>query len=301
MITALLASLRPKQWTKNALVFAGYLFTIEQNHTPGTLPRVLMAFGLFCAVSGAGYILNDVLDVECDRKHPRKAKRPIASGALPVGVATVFGVVLAVAALFASFALDLYFGILVAAYALLTVAYSVVLKHIVIVDLLAITAGFVIRAVAGAMVVQAIDPVTHVAHRVEVSSWLLVCTTLLALFLGLAKRRSELIALEDNGTDHRKTLGDYTAAMLDQMLTIAAAASLMAYFLYTFTPGSKTGMHHPNMMITIPFVIYGLFRYLYLIHAKNAGGSPEQLLVEDKPLLVNILLYVVAAVVALKL
>ena len=299
MITALLASLRPKQWTKNGLVFAGYLFTIEQNHEAGTLPRVLAAFGLFCAVSGAGYILNDVLDIECDRKHSRKAKRPIASGKVPVGVAAVFGVVLVVAALSASFALDRYFGILIAAYAVLTAAYSIILKQIVIVDLLAITAGFVIRAVAGAMVVRAIDPATGIAHRVEVSPWLLVCTTLLALFLGLAKRRSELIALEDNGADHRKTLGDYTAAMLDQMLTIAASACLMAYFLYTFTPGSKTGMHHP-MMITIPFVIYGLFRYLYLIHDRNAGASTEQLLLDDKPMLVNLVLYVIAVVVALR-
>lgn len=300
MIFALLRSLRPRQWTKNLLVFAGYLFTIEQAHPPGTLISVLAAFGLFCAVSGAGYILNDALDAERDRKHPTKCKRPIASGAVPAGTAVAFGVVLLAGALLGSFLLDFYFGLLAAAYLLLTAAYSIGLKHVVIVDLLTIAAGFVVRAVAGAVVVEAINPVTGLAYRVEISPWLLVCTTLLALFLGLAKRRSELMTLENGGASHRRTLDDYTAPMLDQMLTIAASASLMAYFLYTFTPSSKTGVTHPYMMATVPFVVYGLFRYLYLVHSRNAGGSPEQLLLEDTPLLVNVALYVVVAVIALK-
>jgi 4-hydroxybenzoate polyprenyltransferase len=301
LIGALLKSLRPKQWTKNALVFAGYIFTIDLPHPPDTLWRVLAAVGLFCAVSGATYILNDAVDVEADRKHPKKCKRPIASGAVSVRVAVAFALVLLVAAMAASHLLDFYFGLLVSAYLLLTLSYSAVLKHVVIVDLLTISAGFVLRAVAGAVVVKAIDPVTHAAYRVEISPWLLVCTTLLALFLGLAKRRGELIMLENGGADHRKTLSEYSAPMLDQMLTISSSCALMAYFLYTFTPGSKTGTSHPYMMITIPFVIYGLFRYLFLVHDRNAGGSPEQVLLEDKPLLINCILYVIAAVVALKL
>ena len=298
MAIALIASLRPKQWTKNLLVFAGYLFTIEQKHPDLTWLRVAAAFGLFCAISGAGYIFNDALDAERDRQHPTKRNRPIASGRVTVPAALVFAALLTVGALAGSFWLDVYFGALVSAYLLLTLAYSTTLKHVVIVDVLAVTAGFVIRAVAGAVVVSAIDPVTGVAQRVEISPWLLVCTTLLALFLASAKRRAEL-SLND-GARHRRTLDEYTAPLLDQMINVAAAACLMGYFLYTFMPASKTGATHPHIMITIPFVVYGLFRYLYLIHTRNAGGSPEQLLLEDKPLLINVMLYVIAVVVAFK-
>jgi len=293
-------SLRPKQWTKNLLVFAGYLFTIQQDHPPGTFARVLAAFALFCAVSGVGYVINDARDVGADRIHPRKRLRPIAAGKLSPVTAMILAVILLVGSLAASYVLDIYFATLIAAYFVLTMAYSVVLKHLVIIDLLSIAAGFVMRAVAGAMVVWGIDPITGTAQRVAVSPWLLVCTTLLALFLGLAKRRGELVTL-DNGTDHRTTLGRYSESMLDQMLNISASAALMAYFLYTFAPGSTTAAAHPYMMITIPFVIYGLFRYLFLIHSKNAGASPEAVLLEDKPLLINVILYIVAAGVALKL
>ena len=287
LVTTLVKSLRPKQWSKNLLVFAGYLFTIEQDHPPSVLLRVVAAFCVFCAVSGATYVLNDVVDAESDRRHPRKCKRPIASGALPVGVALAFAAVLTAGSLAAAFRLGIGFGLLTSAYVVLTVAYSLALKHVVIVDLLAIAAGFVIRAAAGAVVIA-----------VVISPWLLVCTTLLALFLGLAKRRGEIVTLENGGVDHRRILDDYSAPLLDQMLNIAASASLMAYFLYTFT--ATTGKSHPEMMITVPFVIYGLFRYLYLVHTKNAGDSPEQLLIDDKPLLVNVLLYVVAVIIAMK-
>ena len=287
MTAALLQSLRPKQWTKNILVFAGYLFTIEQKHPPGSLVNVLAAFGLFCTVSGASYLFNDVIDARRDRTHPRKCKRPIASGALSARAALTFAAILFAAAIYASFVLDFYFGALVAGYCVLTCAYSAVLKHVVIVDLLVIAAGFVIRAVSGAVVIQ-----------VEISSWLLVCTTLLALFLGIAKRRSELVSLGDAGLDHRKTLGEYSAPMLDQMLSITSSAALMAYCLYTFT--GKTGATHPYMMITLPFVIYGLFRYLFLVQTRNAGGSPELVLLEDRPMLINLILYVLAAALALR-
>jgi 4-hydroxybenzoate polyprenyltransferase len=290
MILALIKSLRPKQWSKNLLVFAGYLFTIQQNHAFGVFLRVVAAFALFCAVSGATYIFNDVADAERDRKHPRKCKRPIASGALSVPAALALASILVAASVLLSFRLSLWFGALIAGYFVLTVAYSAGLKHVVIVDLLTIAAGFVIRAAAGAVVIN-----------VQISPWLLVCTTLLALFLGLAKRRGEL-AMLGNGVDHRRTLGEYTAPMLDQMLTISASACLMGYFLYTFTPASATGQAHPSMMITVPFVIYGLFRYLFLVHTSpNGGGSPEQLLLEDRPLLLNVILYVIAAAAALKM
>lgn len=291
MLIALIQSLRPKQWTKNGLLFAGYLFTIQQGHSTAELLKVIGAFGIFCAVSGATYIINDLADVGRDRIHPRKCKRPIASGALPLPAALVSSIVMLGISIGLAFRLEVWFGALTLGYLALTVSYSACLKHVVIVDLLAIAAGFVIRAVAGAVVIG-----------VAISPWLLMCTTLLALFLGLAKRRSELLTLENGGLEHRKTLGEYTAPMLDQMLSVTASTTLMAYCLYTFTAVSAvTGKPHPAMMVTIPFVVYGLFRYMFLIQSRNVGGSPELVLLEDKPMLLNLLLYVVAAIVALKL
>lgn len=290
MITALLSSLRPKQWSKNLLVFAAYLFTVDKGHTPGTFLTVLAAFGLFCAVSGASYILNDTADIERDRNHPKKCKRPIASGRLSPKVAVPFALLMIVGAIYSAFKLEPRFGMLLGGYFILTSAYSISLKNMVIVDLIVIAAGFVIRAVAGAM-----------AINVSISPWLLVCTSLLALFLGLAKRRSELLNLEAAAVNHRATLGEYSAEMLDQMLNISAASALMAYFLYTFSPESKTAASHPYMMATVPFVIYGLFRYLYLLHTKDAGRGFDQILLEDRPMLVNLILWIVVAVLALKI
>lgn len=290
MLVALIQSLRPKQWSKNGLLFAGYLFTIQQRHPTGDLLKVIASFGIFCAVSGATYMINDVVDIECDRIHPRKCKRPIASGSLPVPAAIVAAVLMLGASIWLAFRLGTGFGAITVAYLALTLSYSACLKHVVIVDLLAIAAGFVARAVAGAVVIG-----------VPLSPWLLLCTTLLALFLGLAKRRSELLTLENGGLGHRKTLGEYTAPMLDQMLSISASATLMSYCLYTFQPNPITGHLHTAMMVTIPFVVYGLFRYLFLIQSRNAGGSPEIVLLEDKPMLLNVVLYVVAAIIALKL
>ncbi len=289
MILGLVKSLRPKQWTKNLLLFAGYIFTVEQHHPVSTLLTAFAAFGIFCIVSGSVYIFNDALDVERDRQHPAKRRRPIASGEVTIGVAVAFGTALTLLGCGAAFLINTPFGALTAGYFVLTLLYSLHLKHVVIVDLLVVTAGFVLRAVAGA-----------VAIEVKVSNWLLVCTMLLALFLALAKRRGELLRFENEGQNHRKTLAEYSAPLLDQMLGIAASAALMSYFLYTFLPGSETGSKHP-MMITVPFVIYGLFRYLYLIHQKGVGESPELVLLEDKPLLINVALYVIAAIVALLL
>lgn len=286
MILALLRSMRPKQWTKNLLVFAGYLFTIEQSHGPDTILRVVATFILFCLASGAVYIFNDAADAERDRHHPVKKKRPIASGKIPVHVAIAFAGVLVAVSVSCAYALSYYLGLVLAGYIILTSAYSVQLKHVVIIDLLVIAAGFVIRAVAGAVVIN-----------VEISPWLLLCTTLLALFLGLAKRRHELVTLEDDAVNHRKILDEYSIEFLDQMINITAATVLMAYSFYTFSGFSLTATKHPYMMITIPFVIYGLFRYLYLIHTKNAGGHPEQVLLDDKPLLADLALW--AGVVAL--
>lgn len=269
-------------------MFAGYIFTIQQHHSPQVLLRVIAAFAVFCAVSGAIYIANDIADIERDRNHPKKRMRPIASGVVPVPAAAGFALAVGIVALTVGYMLGIRFGALVTLYAVLTLAYSAVLKHIVILDLLVISAGFVIRAAAGAVVIN-----------VQISPWLLVCTTLLALFLGLAKRRGELFQLEASG-EFRQTLTQYNGIMLDQMLSISAAACLMGYFLYTFSPSPITGETHPQMMTTVPFVIYGIFRYLFLIYNRNAGESPEQLLIEDKPLLISVALFVVTAVIALK-
>ncbi|MEN6371785.1 MAG: decaprenyl-phosphate phosphoribosyltransferase [Armatimonadota bacterium] len=284
MISALLRSMRPKQWSKNLLVFAGYLFTIEKSPS-GDFWRVLLAFALFCMISGAVYIMNDVMDIEKDRHHPVKCKRPLASGQVSIGTALTFALFLAAVAFIAGFRLNLYFGLSIVAYLLLNFAYTFRFKHVVILDLLILAGGFVIRAVAGA-----------VAINVVISPWLLLCTTLLALFLGLAKRRHEIIILEGDAVNHRKILNEYSVMYLDQMIIITSSTALMAYSLYTFSGFSDTATSHPYMMVTIPFVIYGIFRYLYLIHTKNAGGRPEQVLLDDKPLLINIVLW--AAVVA---
>ena len=291
MLIALLKSLRPTQWTKNGLLFVGYLFSIQHGHSLLDLLRVIAAFAIFCGVSGSIYLINDVVDREQDRLHPRKCKRPIASGALPVPVAIITSGLLMAGGIWAAFLLNAPFGILTLGYIVLTLSYSAGLKRLVIIDILALTGGFVIRAVAGAKVID-----------VPISSWLLLCATLLALFLGLAKRRGELASLDLNGANHRKTLAEYTIPMLDQMLGVTASSTLMAYCLYAFTSVSVvTGKPNPAMMVTVPFVVYGLFRYMFLIHAGSITDSPELVLLKDKPMLLNMVLYVIAAFAALML
>jgi 4-hydroxybenzoate polyprenyltransferase len=282
MMLSILKSLRPKQWSKNFLVFVGLLFTINQHHSTSDILRVIVTFVVFCLLSGSVYLLNDVLDADKDRKHPKKRLRPVAHGDISPVTATASAVLLAAISLTACFLLDIRVGICAATYFALTSAYSLVLKHVVIVDVLALSAGFVLRAIAGALVIH-----------VYISEWLLVCTTLLALFLGLAKRRNEIVALED-ASEHRKILDEYTPELLDQMIMITASCNIMAYMLYTFL--SKTGEGHRYMMATVPFVVYGLFRYLYLVHTRNLGGSPESIVIDDKPLLVDILLWMAAVV-----
>jgi 4-hydroxybenzoate polyprenyltransferase len=286
-LTSFLTLLRPKQWAKNGLLFAGILFTLDRPHPPEDWARVAIGFALFCLLSSAGYIANDLIDREQDRLHPRKRHRPIASGKVAPGVAAILGISLALAGAGGAFAINSLFGLTATGYLLLTLTYSFWLKHLVIIDVLAIAAGFVLRAVAGT-----------VAISVEISPWLLVCTTLGALFLGLAKRRAELETLQEEARQHRPILQEYTPALLDQMITIVTAATLMAYALYTFN--SPTARGHRSLMATIPFVIYGLFRYLYLIHAKQSGGSPENTLFEDKPLLATILLWGAACAIIVR-
>jgi 4-hydroxybenzoate polyprenyltransferase len=275
----LIRSLRPGQWTKNLLVFAGLLFG-RRLFDPAAVMDATAAFAIFCALSGAVYLVNDIADRDIDRRHPLKAHRPLASGALPVSVAVAAAIVLVVGGLAGAFVISLQFGWVAAGYLALLVLYSLTLKHIVILDVLTIAIGFVLRAVAGAF---AID--------VEISQWLLVCTILLALFIALAKRRHELVLLADGATGHRPILGEYSAYLLDQMIAVVTASTLVAYIFYTISPETQEKFGTALLELTIPFPIYGIFRYLYLVHRREGGGSPAELLLTDRPLLTCVALW----------
>ena len=278
----LLISLRPGQWTKNLLVFAGLLFA-KRLFDAASVADAAAAFTIFCALSGAVYLVNDIADREIDRQHPLKARRPIASGALPVTVAASSAAVLVSGGLAGAFVINRQFGWVAAGYLALQVLYSVKLKHIVILDVLTIAIGFVLRAVGGAF---AID--------VEISQWLLVCTILLALFIALAKRRHELVLLADGATGHRPILGEYSAYLLDQMIAVVTASTLVAYIFYTISPETQEKFGTALLELTIPFPIYGIFRYLYLVHRREGGGSPAELLLTDRPLLACVALWAVS-------
>jgi len=275
----LLLSLRPGQWTKNLLVFAGLLFG-RQLTDPVAVARASAAFAVFCVLSGVVYLVNDVSDRETDRQHPLKARRPIASGALPVPVAIGSAIVLAVLALISAFMLGWPFFIVAAIYLALQTLYSGPLKHIVIIDVLTIAIGFVLRAVAGAVVVN-----------VDISHWLLVCTILLALFISLVKRRHELVLLASGATSHRPILGEYSPYLLDQMIAVVTASTLISYIFYTISPETEEKFGTHWLGLTIPFPLYGIFRYLYLVHQREGGGSPADLLITDRPLLVCVTLW----------
>jgi len=268
-----LASLRPEQWTKNLFVFAGVLFG-GLLFDIRAIGRATAAFLIFCALSGVVYLLNDLVDREADQRHPLKRLRPIASGKLSTRTALVAAAVLGIGAIAAALMLSPMFAALAAAYVVLLVTYSFVLKHLVIIDALTIAAGFVLRAAAGA-----------VAVSVPISHWLLVCTTLLALFLVLSKRRHELTLLADGATTHRPILNEYSPYLLDQMIAVVTASTLVAYSVYATSTETAERLHTSRLGLTIPFVLYGIFRYLYLVHQKRAGGSPADLLLTDRPLL----------------
>jgi len=301
MNPALITVMRPKQWAKNLLIFAGYLFTIGMRRAPNAEERVTLAFIFFCFASSAVYILNDIIDAERDRSHPDKSSRPIASGEVSKTAAAVLAFVLLIIAVFGSLWLDYglespahpfyrTFTLVLLSYFVLNTAYTFLLKNVVILDVIAVAAGFVLRAIAGAVVIQ-----------VSISEWFLLCTSLLALFIGFAKRRHELVMLEDASGEHRRSLSDYSSYLLDQLMVITAAAAIMTYSLYTFTSENHTPEQRRYMMATIPFVVYGIFRYLYLVHKRDAGGQPEIVFLTDKPLMVNILLWALAVALVLRL
>jgi len=281
---SLLISLRPQQWTKNLIVFAGLLFSMKL-FEPAAVITAVEAFVIFCALSGVVYLVNDVMDRDSDRRHPTKSRRPIAAGDLPVSMALSVAGVIAAVSLAAAYALGWRFGAVATAYLALQAMYSGPLKHIVIIDVLTIAVGFVLRAVAGAVVIN-----------VVISHWLFVCTILLALFIALAKRRHELVLLADGATGHRPILGEYSAYLLDQMIAVVTASTLIAYIFYTISPETEQKFGTSWLGLTIPFPLYGIFRYLYLVHRREGGGSPADLLLNDRPLLACVTLWVVAVV-----
>ena len=283
-ILALLASLRPRQWVKNLFVFAGVIFSQQM-----LTPLAWMAFGafaIFCGLSGAIYLFNDVADAERDRLHPTKRLRPIASGKVSRTTATVVAVLLLAGSLAFAFRMSIRFGLVALAYGGLLIAYSVWLKHLVILDVLTVAAGFVLRAVAGAVAVEA-----------EISGWLLICTILLALFLALGKRRHEYRSLARDAAAHRPILAEYSEGFLDQMISVVTASTVTAYALYTMSPETVAKFHTRLLPLTLPFVLYGIFRYLYLLYRRDLGGNPSDLVVNDRALLIDALLWMLATFV----
>ena len=276
MLRALLKTMRPRQWTKNVFVFAALVFDGKLFHLPDFL-RTLAGFGLFCLISSAVYIFNDLLDVETDRQHPAKKNRPIASGKLPVTAALIAGATLSLLAMALGYLLAWQFALTILVYFTLMLAYSKWLKHVPILDVLILAAGFVLRVHAGTTII--------VVERF--SPWLYVLMTLLALYLGFGKRRAELALLTGDSTNHRKVLDGYTIPLLDQFITIVSGTTILAYSLYTFfrLPDNHT------LMLTIPFVIYAIFRYLYLIQVRQIGGEPEEILLSDRPFQISIFLW----------
>ncbi len=286
MLKAIIRAMRPRQWPKNVFIFAALVFD-EQLTQKEPLLRTIAGFVLLCLISSAVYLLNDIADVESDRQHPTKRNRPIAAGQLSIPLALVLAIAMAALALAAGFALEPSFGWIITLYFVINLLYSLWLKHKPIIDVMIIAAGFVLRVAAGVVLIEV----------ARFSPWLYVCTTLLALIIGFGKRRAEIILLADGANAHRKVLDGYTIGFLDQLIVVVSATTIMAYSLYTFSALDLPSNH--LMMLTIPFVIYGVFRYLYLIHVEDAGGAPEELILSDRPLLATLIFWGLLAVAIL--
>jgi 4-hydroxybenzoate polyprenyltransferase len=278
--------MRPRQWIKNLVVFAALLFAGKLTD-PHLLLRAVAGFWVFVATSGGVYILNDLFDAERDRQHPEKARRPIASGALPAAPAIVAAALLLTASLMTGFTLSRPFGAVMLIYVALNVVYTIWLKEVVILDVMTIASGFVLRAAGGGLVID-----------VAISTWLIMCTILLSLFLAFCKRRTELAVL-DRPHEHRAILREYSIEFIDQMISVVTASTVVAYMFYTVSPevALKLGTHH--LYATVPFVLYGIFRYLYLVHQRGSGGNPAQALLTDRPLLACVGLWALTVIVLL--
>ena len=279
--------LRPTQWSKNAVLFAALIFA-KHLFRPADVITVVLGFLAFCALASGAYVMNDLRDCERDREHPLKALRPLPSGRISRRAAVTLCLALVLTGLIGAVALNAGFALLASLYFVLQIGYTFWLKEIVILDVMAIAAGFVIRAAAGGVVIA-----------VPVSPWLIICTFLLALFLGFSKRRHELVMLEDRATDHRASLKEYSPYFLDQMIAVVTASTVVAYAIYTVSPEVREKLGTDKLYLTIPFVLFGIFRYLYLVHQREEGGNPTQLLLSDQPLLVDVVLWILAAALLL--
>ena len=279
-IQLIIESVRPKQWSKNFLLFAGIIFS-RNLYNVTLLLKVSLGFCLFCLLSGGVYLLNDVIDKEYDAKNPLKARRPIASERLEIRSALRASIILLSFSIGASFLLDIHFGCVTSIYLAVQIIYSLWLKKLIILDLFAVALSYLLRVVGGALLVG-----------VKISSWLLACTILLAFFLIISKRRHELIYLADDAYLSRQALGEYNTVLLDQMISIVTSSAIVCYCLYTMSEKTIKQAGTENLIFTVPFVIYGIFRYLYLVYKKSEGGHPEEALLKDKPLLINIMIWV---------
>lgn len=286
-ILEVVKSLRIQQWIKNLFVFAPLIFSQNVFNIP-LLIKTFLAFVLFCILSGAAYILNDIQDLEEDKLHPVKSKRPLASGRLKKNHALFACILLVLLGLVGAYFLNVYFFVVVLVYVILQIAYSNWLKHIVIIDVFLIAAGYFLRVIAGGLAIE-----------VQISPWLFICTILIALFLALSKRRHELVLLDKSAEIHRPILKEYTPHLLDQMIAVVTASTVISYCLYTVSSETIAKFGTKNLLFTVPFVLYGIFRYLYLVHQKDEGGSPEALIIKDKPLLVDLFLWIATAMLIL--
>lgn len=287
VLSLLLVSARPQEWIKNSFLFSALFFS--QNLLNLTLvTQTLLAFGLYCLTTSGVYLMNDIQDRDADRQHPLKRQRPIASGALPVPLAVLTAVGLLLIAIGGAWFLRPMFGFIITSYVMLNVAYVFWLKHVVILDVYAIAAGFVLRVIAGAVVID-----------VVMSHWLLICAMLLALFLGFSKRRCELVTLAGEASQHRRVLAEYDLRFLDMMIGIVTSAAVVGYTLYTVSSETMTKFHTDKLLLTVPIVLFAIFRYLYLVYHKNSGGNPAHAVLTDGPLGLSICLWVLVSALVL--
>lgn len=285
MFKYLIISLRIPHWIKNSFIFAAIIFS-KHLFEITYLTKTCVAFILFSLISSAGYLINDIVDLPEDKKHPSKQNRPLASGKLPLQTAIWTSILLVIVALPCGLWLNKVFGIILISYFAIELIYSFFLKHKVILDVFGIAGGFILRVLAGGAVIQ-----------VEVTKWLLICTGLISLFLGFSKRRHELVLLGDEAHKHRKVLSEYSPYFLDQMISVVTSSTLVAYIFYTLAPETIHKFGTDKLVYTTPFVLYGIFRYLYLVHQKEEGGSPTKLLLTDPPLLINVALWALTSII----
>jgi len=290
VIISIVKLVRPHQWVKNTVIFAAVIFSKNFFNLP-YLERSIIAFGVFCVASGAVYIFNDIIDARADRNHPQKSRRPIAAGDISLAMAIIYFVVMFAGAVVLSyFIFNIHFFKVVSIYILLNILYSIVLKRIVILDVVIISINFVLRAVAG---------VYAIASTLEFSTWLIICTFFLSLFLALSKRRAEVELLEERAEKHRRALRDYSTKLLDEMIAVVTASTVMSYTLYTISTSTVEKFGTVNLVYTVPFVVFGIFRYLFLIHMRKEGGSPTRILYRDRPLIINLVLWVISCMLIL--